>query len=287
MKYRNLCIFVALWAIAAFYGAFVFADGRANVYSLGLELEKQAVELSEESFDHFKGRNGEVSDEEQAVLFKSESFLASCRLFQRLTEERSDYFRSGYLRTNLYNAFSYLAHFFQDLEDEMKKSGVMPYALSDCRKILNRMDSEFARWPSADNLSYLHQKYVKAGDATVYMIERRSVGVYIRHAFKDLGSIFRYNYELNRGKDPWKFLVEVPEDTLEKMESGNMIDLNFEGWLIMEQSTRPNRPVYLIEGGKKRGITSPQVLQRFGGWGKVYEVPLEVIQGYLEGAPVS
>ena len=66
-----------------------------------------------------------------------------------------------------------------------------------------------------------------------------------------------------------------------------MIDLDFEGWLIMEQSTRPNRPVYLIEGGKKRGITSPQVLQRFGGWGKVYEVPLEVIQGHPDGDPVS
>jgi len=279
-------MFVVFWAMAASLAAFVFADERGNVYNLGLELEKRAVELSESNLEHFKGRNGEVSDEEQAVLFKSESFLASCRLFLRLTEERSDYFRSSDLRTNVYNAFAHLARSFRDLEDEMKKVGILPYALSDCRKILNGMDNEFAKWPSADNLSYLHQKYVKARDATVYMIERRSAGVYVRHAFKDLGSIFRYNYELNRGKDPWKFLVEVPADTLEKIEPGNMIDLDFEGWLIIEQGTRPNRPVYLIEGGKKRGITSPQVLQRFGGWGRVYEVPVEVIRSYLDGAPV-
>jgi hypothetical protein len=279
-------MFVVFWAMAVSLAAFVFADGRGNVYNLGLELEKRAVELSESNLEHFKGRNGEVSDEEQAVLFKSESFLASCRLFLRLTEERSDYFRSSDLRTNVYNAFAHLARSFRDLEDEMKKVGILPYALSDCRKILNGMDNEFAKWPSADNLSYLHQKYVKARDATVYMIERRSAGVYVRHAFKDLGSIFRYNYELNRGKDPWKFLVEVPADTLEKIEPGNMIDLDFEGWLIIEQGTRPNRPVYLIEGGKKRGITSPQVLQRFGGWGRVYEVPVEVIRSYLDGAPV-
>jgi hypothetical protein len=279
-------MFVVFWAMAVSLAAFVFADGRGNVYNLGLELEKRAVELSETNLEHYKGWNGEVSDEEQAVLFRSESFLASCRLFLRLTEERSDYFRSSYLRTNLYNAFAHLARSFRDLEDEMKKAGILPYALSDCRKILDGMDNEFAKWPLADNLSYLHQKYVKARDATVYMIERRSAGVYVRHAFKDLGSIFRYNYELNRGKDPWKFLVEVPADTLEKIEPGNMINLNFEGWLIIEQGTRPNRPVYLIEGGKKRGITSPQVLQRFGGWGRVYEVPVEVIRSYLDGAPV-
>ena len=286
MKHRNLWMFVVFWAMSASLAAFVMTDGRGNVYNLGLELEKRAVELSESNLEHFKGWDGEVSDKEQAVLFKSESFLASCRLFLRLTEERSDYFRSSHLRTNLYNAFTYLARSFRDLEDEMKKAGIMPYVLSDCGKILNGMDNEFAKWPSADNLSYLHQKYVKARDATVFMIERLSAGVYIHHAFKDLGSIFRYNYELNRGKDPWKFLVEVPANTLEKMEPGDMIDLDFEGWLIIEQGTRPNRPVYLIEGGKKRGITSPQVLQRFGGWGRVYEVPLEVIGSYPDGAPV-
>jgi len=65
-----------------------------------------------------------------------------------------------------------------------------------------------------------------------------------------------------------------------------MINLTFEGNLIIEQSTPPNRSVYLIQNGKKRGITSPQMLQRFGGRDRVFEVPAEVIQSYPDGEPV-
>ncbi len=263
------------------------ADRRQQIYGLALELERQASFLAQTSFDHFKGWNNTISDKEQAVLFKSEAFLASCRLFLRLTEERSDYYQAGFLRTNLYNAFLYLTRAFQDLEDSMRKADVMPYALSDCRTLINSMEAEFSRWPMADNLAYLHQKYVKTRKDAVYMIERRGPGRYVRRAFKDLESLFRYNYDLKRGKDPWKYLVEVSNDTLDKMEEGEMIELTFEGWLIIEQSNRPNRPVYLIENGKKRGLTSPRVVQRFGGWGKVFEVPLEVVAKYPEGDPIS
>jgi hypothetical protein len=263
------------------------ADRREPIYGLALELEKQASFLAQTSFDHFKGWNNNISDEEQAVLFKSEAFLASCRLFLRLTEEGSDYYQSRFLRTNLYNAFLYLTRAFQDVEGSMRKVGVMPFALSDCRSLLNSMDKEFSRWPMSDNLAYLHQKYVKARNEAVYMIERRGPGHYVRHAFQDLESLFRFNYDLKRGKDPWKYLVEVSDDTLDKMEEGEMIELTFEGWLIIEQTSRPNRPVYLIENGKKRGLTSPRVVQRFGGWGKVFEVPLEVIAKYPEGDPIS
>ena len=263
------------------------ADRREYIYSLGLELEKLATYLAQSSFDHFRGWNGTISDQEQAILFKSEAFLSSCRLFLKLTEERSDYFRNNYLRTNLYNAFLYLASSFQDLEAEMKKGGIMPYALSDCRKILERMDYEFSKWPSTDNLAYLHQRYIKARDATVYMIERKGPGIYIRHGFKNLESIYRYNYDLKRGKDPWKYLVEVSSEILEKMEEGAMIDLTFEGHMVVEQSTRPNRPVYLIEKGRRRGLVSPAVVMRLGGWGKVFEVPAEVIDQYPEGEPIN
>lgn len=262
------------------------ADRRPQIYNLALELEKQASFIAQSSFDHFKGWNSTITDREQAVLFKSETFLSSCRLFLRLTGERSDYYQAGFLRTNLYNAFLYLTQAFRDLETTMREAGVMPYALSDCRNLLNAMDAEFSKWPMSDNLAYLHQKYVKARNDTVYMIERKGPGHFVRHAFKDLESLFRYNYDLKRGKDPWKYLVEVSPDTLEKMEEGSMIELNFEGWLIIEQSNRPNRPVYLIENGRKRGLTSPQVVQRFGGWGKVFEVPLEVIAKYPEGDPI-
>jgi hypothetical protein len=276
-----IVFFLGLSLNAASYG-----DRRETIYGLGVELEKQASHLAQSSFEHFKGRRGEISDAEQAVLFKSEAFSSSCRLFLKLAGGGSDYYSAGYLRTNLYNAFIFLAKSFQELEEEMKSAQIMPYVLYDCRKTLDRMDYEFSRWPAADNLAYLHQKYVKARDATVYLIERRGPGDYIRRPFKNLESIFRYNYDQKREKDPWKYLVEVSYDTLEKMERGSMIDLTFEGKLVIEDSSRPNRSVYLIESGKKRGITSPQVLQRFGGWGNVFEVPAEVINNYPDGEPI-
>jgi len=263
------------------------ADRRQSIYNLGLELERQASDIAESSFSHFRGRNDTISDAEQAALFKSEAFLACTRLFLRLSEENSDYYSAGSLRTNLYNAFLYLAASFRDLEESMKGAGVRPYALSDCRGILNDMEAEFSKWPSADNLAYLHTRYVKAADDTVYMIERVGTGQFVRHAFKDLESIYRYNYDLDRGKDPWQFLSEVSSDTLDRMEKGREIALTFEGRLVIEMSNRPNRGVYLIENGKKRGLTSPRVLDRFGGWGKVWEVPAEVIQKYPDGDPIN
>jgi len=263
------------------------ADRRQSISTLAIELERQASYIAQSSFSYFKGRNNTINDAEQAVLFKSEAFLASTRLFLRLTEDKSDYYSVGFLRTNLYNAFLYLANSFQDLEESMRGAGVLPYALSDCRNILNSMEAEFSRWPAADNLAYLHTRYVKAAHDAVYMIERVGPGQFVRHAFKDLESLYRYNYDLKRGKDPWKFLVEVSSDTLDKMEEGEMIELTFEGRLIIEMGNRPNRGVYLIEDGKKRGLTSPRVLERFGGWAKVLEVPAEVIQRYPDGDPIN
>lgn len=275
-------IFLLLFLMTAAHG-----ERREEIYRLGIELERQASALAQDSYQHFKGWGGTISDQEQAILFKSEAFASSCRLFLRLTEERSDYFQRNFLRTNLYNAFIYLTHSFRELEEEMGRGGIRPYALSNCGRILDRMDNEFSGWPSADNLAYLHQKYVKAKDDTVYMIERKGPGHYLRHAFKSLESIYRYNYDLNRGKDPWKYLVEVSYEILDKIEEGDMIDMSFEGYLIIEKGNQPNRPVYLIENGKKRGLSSPRTLQRYGGWAKVFEVPAEVIHKYPEGEPIK
>ncbi len=261
-------------------------DRRGVIYDLGMELERLSTSLAQESFDHFKGWNGTISDQEQAILFKSEAFAASCRLFLRLTEARSGYYRDDFLRTNIYNAFTYLAGSFSDAEEEMRKGGVIPYALSDCRKILSRMEREFSQWPAADNLAYLDQRYVKARDATVYLIERSGIGNYVRLPFKNLESLWRHNYDRNRGKDPWKYLVEVSYNTLDKMRKGRMIDLTFEGRMVIEQSARRDRPVYLIEGGKKRGLTRADLVNRYGGWSKVYEVPREVIDSYPDGDPI-
>jgi hypothetical protein len=263
------------------------ADQRQPIYTLAVELERQASNIAQSSFAHFKGRNNVISDTEQAVLFKSEAFLASVRLFLRLTDEKSDFYSVGFLRTNLYNAFLYLLSSFQGLEETMGGAGVRPYELSDCRTILNNMEAQFSRWPAADNLAYLDGRYVKAAREAVYLIEKVGPGQYVRRAFKNLESLYRYNYDLNRGKDPWQYLVEVSWATLNKMEQGAMINLTFEGRLIIEMSNRPNRGVYLIENGKKRGLTSPRVLDRFGGWGKVLEVPAEIILGYPDGDPIN
>ena len=270
-----------------FVGAIAAADRRQSVYGLASELERQASYIAQSSFEHFKGYDNAISDAEQAVLFKTEEFLASVRLFLRLTDNRSDYYGAGYLRTNLYNAFLYLARSFRDLEESMRSAGVVPYALSDCRSLLSSMDAEFSEWPAPDNLAYLHMRYVKGPGDTVYLIERKAPGQFIRRAFKDLESVYRINYDLNRGKDPWKYLSEVSVETLDKIEEGNVIALTFEGRLVIEMSSRPNRGVYLIEGGKKRGLTSPRVVERFGGWGKVFEVPVEVIQKYPDGEPIN
>jgi hypothetical protein len=263
------------------------ADERSRIYDLGVELERRAASLAQESFDHFRGWNGTISDQEQGVLFKSGAFASSARLFLKLAETRSDYFRGDYLRTNLFRAFTYLTESFGELEQEMRKGGVQPFSLSECRTLLTRMEREFAAWPDADNFAYLDQKYVKARDASVYLIERRGIGNYVRRPFQNLESLFRYNYDRKRGKDPWAYLVEISEETLDRMRAGPPVRLNFEGAMIIEQGDRKNRGVYLIRDGKKHGLTRPELVSRFGGWGKVYEVPREVIDSYENGDPIE
>ncbi len=263
------------------------ADRDRNIYELAKQLTDMSFRMSQVSYDHYKGWGSEISDQEQAVLFKAESFAASCRLFLRLTEDRFNYFKTGYLRTNLYNAFVNLIRSYTDLENETRRVGRVPYSLDDCRRLIDRMENEFSLWPSADNLAYLHQKYVKAADNAVYLIEKIGPGEYVRRPFKNLESLFRFNYDRNRGKDPWQNLVQVSTDILDRMAEDEMIDLTFEGYLLIELSDRPNRPVYLIKEGKKCGISSPSVLQRYGGWDKVYEVPADILISYEEGETIK
>ena len=287
MPKRKFTAFVILLFSAGFFAAAETVQ-RNDIYKLGLDLEEAATYLAESSFEHFKDWDGTISEQEQAILFKSEAFAASCRLFLKLSEQSSDYYVRRHQRTNLYSAYLYLLGAFKELNGEMRRGGIQPYALRDANRILDRMDYEFSRWPAADNLAYLHRKYVKGRDSVVYMIERRGPGEYVLHRFKNLESIFKYNYDLKRGKNPWDHLVSVEESTLDKMEEGQMITLTFEGFLVIEQSDRPGRGVYLIENGKKRGVTSANlIIQRFGGWDNVYEVPAEVIRKYPDGEPIK
>jgi hypothetical protein len=257
----------------------VLASSREDIRELGDKLTQQAAYLAQSSFDHFKGWKGEITDQEQAFLFKSEAFAASCRLFLRLSEETIG---SDSLRTNLFNAYTFLVRSFRELEKDFRS-----YALNDCRETLNDLERTFERWPAADNLAYLHLKFVQASDQTVYLIERRQPGEYLRRAFSSMESLYRYNYLQKRSKDPWKYRVQVDESTLEKMADGEPIALTFDSCLIMDLIASPNRPVFLIENNKKRPITSPAAIDRFGGWKAVFEVPTPVIESYPLGEPVE
>jgi hypothetical protein len=144
-------------------------DRRSFVAQLSVDLVRQAQYLSESSFEYFMGWNGIVSNQEQAILFKSEEFAAACRLFSKLVQDQSNYFRLESLRTNLYNASRYVAVSFRQLEEQMRLGGMQgdfnrmrrdgrpftqrlnrgtmgPVGLAECRRILDRIESEFSSW---------------------------------------------------------------------------------------------------------------------------------------------
>ena len=215
---------------------------RSQVYDLGDELERQATALAQESFEHFRGWNGAISDQEQAILFKSEAFAASCRLFLKLAETRRTYFRSDHARTNIFSAFTFLVRSFAELEDGDAAGTVIalrPFGLPDDPEPDGARIRSLARRRTTSPTST--RSTLRPRTPTVYLIEKRGLANYVRRPFKSLESLFRYNYDRNRGKNPWEYLVEVSEETLEKMKNGAAIDLTFEGRMIIEQSARKNR----------------------------------------------
>jgi hypothetical protein len=144
-------------------------DRRSFVGPLSLELVRQAEYLSESSYDYFMGWNGTITNPEQAILFKSEEFAASCRLFNRLVQDQTGYFGRDSMRTNLHSAFRYVALSFRQLEEQMRLGGVRDdfarqrrdgrrfeqrsnrgttgrFGLAECRRILDRIDSEITSW---------------------------------------------------------------------------------------------------------------------------------------------
>jgi hypothetical protein len=144
-------------------------DRRSYVGQLSIDLVRQAEYLSQASFQYFLGWNGIISNQEQAILFKSEEFTAACRLFNRLTQDETNYFRRESLRTNLYNASHYVAAAFHGLEEQMRMGGIQgdfnrmrrdgrpfqwqpqrgvmgPWGLAECRRIIDRIEGEFTNW---------------------------------------------------------------------------------------------------------------------------------------------
>ncbi len=178
MLKRKITAFLILLFFAGFLASAATVQ-RNDIYRLGMDLEEAATYLAESSFEHFKDWDGTISEQEQAILFKSEAFAASCRLFLKLSEQSSDYYVRRHQRTNLYSAYLYLLGAFKELNGEMRRGGIQPYALRDANRILDRMDYEFSRWPAADNLAYLHHKYVKGRNSDVYMIDSFADPLYV------------------------------------------------------------------------------------------------------------
>ena len=144
-------------------------DRRSFLGPLSVDLVQQAEYLSQTSFDYFMGWNGVISNQEQAILFKSEEFAASCRLFSKLAQAQGNFFRAESLRTNLYNASLYVAASFRQLEEQMRQGGMQgdfnrmrrdgrqfeqrmnrgaagPLGMAECRRLLDRIEGEFSSW---------------------------------------------------------------------------------------------------------------------------------------------
>lgn len=144
-------------------------DRRSFVGQLSDELVRHAETLAQASFQYYMGWTGMITDREQAVLFKTEEFAAAARLFSRLAQDRTDYFRRDGLRTNLFTASRYLALSFRQLEEQMRLGGIQndfnrvrrdgrpfqwqpqrgvagPWGLAEMRRILDRIELEFTNW---------------------------------------------------------------------------------------------------------------------------------------------
>ncbi len=283
---RIFAIFViVIFSVSLF--SYIPSYIKKDLLKLTGELEAKAIILAQKNYDYFKGWDGEISDREQKVLFSSSNFIASIKLFKKLLTESESYYSGRYLNTNLYNAFRYVANYFEQLKEYMYALKISPYELRDIEYILNDMEGEFSRWGSSNNLSYLSSHYVKGKGDTVYFIQREGIGKYVKRPFKNLESLYAFTFFKMKKKDPWKLLKKISLKVLYSIPDGKPIIETFEGRLVIEKSKRANRPVYLIKNGKKCPLSSPSVLNRYGGWKSVYEIPGEIIDSYPTGETIK
>jgi hypothetical protein len=280
-----------------------FPDQRYNpsdqLARYAADLEEQADNIAVTISDQVGGRNESWSAGQVEALYSSEKFLACCRVFQRLAEQGTgdssrNYPTRNYSRPGLDEAYRYLAREFDEFQAIARRTGIHSYDLTECASILQRIEREVGGRGgyggysdyNSDRNAYDHSdwegKYVKSSDSTVFLIERQGREL-VRRPFKNLESLFKYNFDLDRGENPWGHVAEVPAETLDRMKTGDAIERSFEGQMIIELGTRQNRPVYLIQGGKKRGLSAVDLVGRYGGWNKVRVVPKEIIDAYPEG----
>lgn len=83
---------------------------------------------------------------------------------------------------------------------------------------------------------------------------------------------------LNRLYGGWGKVVVVADGSL-----GALPAIPRDGTILRED---PHPEVWLIDGGSKRHISSPDVLARYGGWGVVHIVPGDATVNFPVGAPV-
>lgn len=259
------------------------------------DLSMRADELAASIAERFDDRFESLTDADIEALFGSEKFLASCRVFLRLAESRTD---SRSRRAGLDEAFTLLSREFNDFQTVARRAGFRTYDLSECADLLERLDREVGarRDYSYDREDRVDRdrvssdawigKYAKGPDSSVYLIERQGLRI-VRRPFKSLESLFKYNYDLDRGDNPWDYVADVPAEELDRMRIGDPVERTFEGQMIIEPAGRKqNRSVYLIQNGKKRGLTEASLVAKYGGWNNVREVPKEVIDAYPDGDPI-
>ena len=283
---KKFLTFITILSFSVIVFAYIPSFIKKDLLKLTDELEAKAIIVAQRSYEHFKDWDGVISDSEQRVLFNSSNFIASIKLFRKLLTESESYYSNRYINTNLYNAFRYIADYFDKLKESMYSLRISPYELRDIEYILNDMEGEFSRWGSSTNLSYLSSHYVKGRGDTVYFIQREGIGKYVKRPFKNLESLYAFTFFKMKKKDPWKLLKKISLKVLSTIPDGKPIDETFEGRLVFEKSKRSNRPVYLIKGGKKCPLASPSVLNRYGGWKAVYEIPREIIDSYPLGETI-
>jgi hypothetical protein len=84
---------------------------------------------------------------------------------------------------------------------------------------------------------------------------------------------------LNRLYGGWGKVIIVPDGSLNPVPTTPR-----DGTILREEN---HAEVWLFESGKKRHITSPDVLSRYGGWAVVHIVPDAATADFPMGAPVT
>jgi len=117
-------------------------DQGGRLVALAADLERRAVDFARSASDQIIDRGGTLMDDQIAVLFASEGFAASSRLFLRMTERGSGYTARMSSRSGLDRAYRYLNRDFNNLEETAGRAGIRLYALSECASILRRLNAE-------------------------------------------------------------------------------------------------------------------------------------------------